>query len=103
MAQTSKKIRHSGTRYSAAVREKARRLYEEGCGIPEICKRLGPTPKVLRGWLLKMGVQLRGQARQYDRKAILISIKKVGVTEAARQHGCSVRFASDLNTGRLRP
>jgi transposase-like protein len=98
-----KKEKGCGTRYSAKTREEARELYENGTSVMEISRRLGPTPKVVRGWLLAMGVEMRCPERIYDRKAVLKDIKRFGVTAAARIHGCSHRFASDLKTGRIKP
>jgi transposase-like protein len=96
----------SGYRYTDKDREQWRRWYEdEGLTVSAICDRTAASRHTIMRGLKKLGVKMRGNPRQYDRKAILRDVQQAKLSQAkiAKKHGCSQRLVSDVANGKALP
>ena len=96
----------SGYRYTDKDTERWRKWFQDdGLTITEICDRTGASRHTIMRWLKKAGVELRGNPRLFDRKAILRDIKAGELSQSAiaKKHGCSQRLVSDVANGKALP
>lgn len=101
---TATATRGPGHRYPSKVRTRARLLYTRyKWPQARISRHLDVPVDTLRGWL-REALPEAGNARRYDRAAILAEAASgASRKELLERHGCSGRFLSDLLAGKIRP
>jgi len=93
--------RGPGHRYPARTKRRARRLFKQhGWAAARIARHLGIPYDRVRAWTAEMR-QGDGNARRYDRAAILADAATMTRADVVAKHGCSTRFLSDLLAGKL--
>lgn len=96
----------SGTRYSDEQKSQWVKWYtEDEWTVAEICRKSGATRHTIMRAFRQRKVKLRGNPRQYNRKAILREIEggKLTQTQIAQKFQCSQRLVSDLARGKIFP
>jgi transposase-like protein len=102
MTEVKKSNPLTGIRYTDAEKEQWAKWYRDGVNMAEICRRTGVTRHTVLRWLREQKVELRGNPRQFDRKAILADVHAgMSQSKIAKKYGCSSRLVSDVANGKV--
>jgi transposase-like protein len=97
----------AGTRYGLKARREALRLHRQGHPIAALTRRKGlpNNPKVIRKWLEDAGETIDWVPPLMYPRAEILKKLKAGVprNDLAEQYGCSLKFLSQLATGKISP
>ncbi len=95
----------SGTRYPARIKLRAKKLYEEGMPVAQICRlpEMSSSPHVVKAWLVQSGVEIREKKPVHPRAALRKALKSGRARkDIAADFGCSMKLLSQLATGKIR-
>lgn len=97
--------RSPGSRYADRTKQRARSLYRDrGWSKARIARHLDVGLGAVSRWLADPDTAQGGtNPRLYDRAAMLADAEHMSRAELRAKHGASLRFISDLLSGKLKP